>query len=164
MRDELKVGLQQDYFLYSREYPYRDVKRKVIAEKYMHDNKRGELTDYKFQCFNGKFDRVFCEGRFSKREVRYHYFDKDWNYLPYCPYSDIDQNELQLLRSKHFEEMIEIAEKLAYGIPEVRIDLYEINGKVYFGEMTLFSQSGWDTDITFEADKIMGEKIVLPQI
>ena len=59
--------------------------------------------------------------------------------------------------------MISIAEKLAIGIPEVRIDLYEINGQVYFGEMTFFSQSGWDTDITYEADKIMGERIVLPQ-
>ena len=57
----------------------------------------------------------------------------------------------------------EIAEKLAKGIPEVRIDLYEINGQVYFGEMTFFSQSRWDTDITYEADKIMGERIVLPQ-
>ena len=71
--------------------------------------------------------------------------------------------ELKRLRPKHFEEMIQIAEKLAYGIPEVRIDLYEINGRVYFGEMTFFSQSGWDTDITYEADKIMGEKIALPQ-
>ena len=59
--------------------------------------------------------------------------------------------------------MIAIAEKLSEGLPEVRIDLYEINGRVYFGEMTFFSQSGWDTDITYEADKAMGEKIILPQ-
>ena len=163
-REALKKGLQQNYFLYSREYPYRDVKRKIIAEEFMHDDEKGELMDYKLQCFNGKFDSVFlCEGRFTKRGVRYHYFDKNWNYLPYCPYPDVDQMELKRLRPKHFEEMIEIAEKLAYGIPEVRIDLYEINGKVYFGEMTFFSQSGWDTDITYEADKIMGEKIALPQ-
>lgn len=163
-RRELNKGLQQDYFLYSREYPYRDVKRKIIAEKFMQDSDRGELTDYKLQCFNGKFDSVFlCEGRFSSRGVRYHYFDRHWNYLPYCPYPDLDVSELKKLRPQNYDEMISIAEKLAEGIPEVRIDLYEINGQVYFGEMTFFSQSGWDTDITYEADKEMGEKIVLPQ-
>ena len=70
---------------------------------------------------------------------------------------------MKKLRPQNYDEMISIAEKLAKGIPEVRIDLYEINGQVYFGEMTFFSQSGWDTDITYEADKIMGERIVLPQ-
>lgn len=162
-RRNLKKGLQQNYFLYSREYPYRDVKRKIIAEQFMRDEKKGELTDYKLQCFNGKFDSIFlCEGRFSKRGVRYHYFDKDWHYLPYCPYPDINESELSNLRPEHFDEMIEIAETLAKGIPEVRIDLYEINGRVYFGEMTFFSQSGWDTDITYDADLIMGKKIILP--
>ena len=58
--------------------------------------------------------------------------------------------------------MIEIAEKLSQGVPEARIDLYEINGKVYFGEITLFSQSGFDIDITYEADMILGEKLILP--
>lgn len=161
-RHDLKKGLQQNYFLYSREYPYRDVKRKIIAEQFMQDEKRGELIDYKLQCFNGKFDSIFlCEGRFSKRGVRYHYFDKDWHYLPYCPYPDVNESELNSLRPEHFNEMIEIAETLAKGIPEVRIDLYEINGRVYFGEMTFFSQSGWDTDITYDADLIMGKKIIL---
>lgn len=163
-RLELNKGMQQNYFLYSREYPYRDVKRKIIAEKFMQDRDRGELTDYKLQCFNGKFDSVFlCEGRFTSRGVRYHYFDRNWNYLPYCPYSDLDVSELNKLRPQNYDEMIAIAEKLSEGIPEVRIDLYEINGRVYFGEMTFFSQSGWDTDITYEADKAMGEKIILPQ-
>lgn len=163
-RYELNKGLQQNYFLYSREYPYRDVKRRIIAEKFMQDRDRGELTDYKLQCFNGKFDSVFlCEGRFTSRGVRYHYFDRNWNYLPYCPYPDLDVSELKKLRPQNYDEMISIAEKLAKGIPEVRIDLYEINGQVYFGEMTFFSQSGWDTDITYEADKIMGERIVLPK-
>lgn len=165
VRNKLNKGLQQNYFLYSREYPYKDVKRRIIAEKFMKDGSRGELTDYKLQCFNGKFDSVFlCEGRFSSRGVRYHYFDKNWNYLPYCPYPDLNISELTSLRPHNYDEMIEIAEKLAKGIPEVRIDLYEINGQVYFGEMTFFSQSGWDTDITYEADKAMGEKITLPII
>ena len=134
-----------------------------IKEIYKINGTKAKLV-VRAEAFNGKFDSVFlCEGRFSSRGVRYHYFDRNWNYLPYCPYPDLDVSELKKLRPQNYDEMISIAEKLAEGIPEVRIDLYEINGQVYFGEMTFFSQSGWDTDITYEADKIMGEKIVLPQ-
>ena len=141
----------------------------IIAEEYMEEEGASELSsepvlnDYKLQCFDGKFDNVFvAEGRFSERGVRYHYFDRDWNYIPYCPYDDIDLSALQMLRPEHYEEMIEIAEKLSAGLPELRVDLYEINRRVYFGEMTLYSQSGFDTDITPEADLILGSKLTLP--
>ena len=60
--------------------------------------------------------------------------------------------------------MIEISEKLSTGLPELRVDLYEIAGKIYFGELTFFSQSGFDTDITHEADCILGTKLILPNL
>ena len=166
---KIERSLGRNYYYRYREWPYKDVHPMIIAEEYMEEEGASELSsepvlnDYKLQCFDGKFDNVFvAEGRFSERGVRYHYFDRDWNYIPYCPYDDIDLSALQMLRPEHYEEMIEIAEKLSAGLPELRVDLYEINRRVYFGEMTLYSQSGFDTDITPEADLILGSKLTLP--
>ena len=168
-RVKINQSLQRNYYYQFREWPYKDVKPRIIAEEYFEDpstmvpGHEPVLNDYKLQCFDGKFDNIFvAEGRFSKRGVRYHYFDRDWNYIPYCPYDDIDLAALQMLRPKNYEKMIEIAEKLSAGLPELRVDLYEINGRVYFGEMTFYSQSGFDTDITPEADRILGGKLALP--
>ena len=151
-----------------REYPYNSIKPRIIAEKYLentYSNSEGHLSipnDYKLQCFDGKFDNIFvAEGRFSKRGVRYHYFDRNWNYLPYSTYDNLDHSFLQNLKPKCFEEMIEIAEKLSAGFPQMRVDLYEVDGKVYFGELTFFTQSGFDTSITHEADCLLGEKLRL---
>lgn len=164
VRSELKKGLQSDYYSFSREWPYSKVPRKVICEallEYKDINK--PIEDYKFMCFNGVVDSVFiCEGRFSKRGVRFHYFDREWNYLPYCPYPDIDPSTFTMPKPKNYAEMVRIAETLSKGYPALRIDLYNIDGKIYFGEITLFTQSGFDTTITYDADKKMGEKYVLP--
>lgn len=162
-------SLRNNFYYRYREWPYKNVKPRILAEEYLEDastNVQGHapvLNDYKLQCFDGKFDNIFvAEGRYSKRGVRYHYFDRNWNYIPYCPYDDIDKSSLQALRPRCYEEMIDIAEKLSEGLPQLRVDLYEINGKVYFGEMTFYSQSGFDTDITHEADCILGSKLILP--
>ena len=168
-KKRLSNSLKRNFYYRYREWPYKNVKPMIIAEKYMEEsepNKQASthvLNDYKLQCFDGKFDNIFvAEGRFSKRGVRYHYFDRDWNYIPYCPYDDLDVNALDILRPYNLETMIEIAEKLSAGLPELRVDLYEIEGRVYFGEMTFYSQSGFDTDITPEADRILGSKLTLP--
>ena len=168
-KQKIERSLGRNYYYRYREWPYKDVHPLIIAEEYMEEQGAAELSsepvlnDYKLQCFDGKFDNIFvAEGRFSERGVRYHYFDRDWNYIPYCPYVDIDLSALQMLRPKNYEEMIEVAEKLSAGLPELRVDLYEINGRVYFGEMTFYSQSGFDTDITPEADRILGSKLTLP--
>ncbi len=162
-KKKLVRGLQDDYFVLSKEWPYSQVKRRIIAEELLeYKDSQRSLEDYKFQCFNGVVDNVFiCEGRFSKRGVRYHYFDREWNYLPYCPYPDVDSHTFTWPKPEHFEEMLRIAENLSAGFPEVRVDLYNVDGKIYFGELTLFSQSGLDTDITREADMNMGKKLHL---
>ena len=167
----LNKSLSKNYFYWCREWAYKDIKPLIIAEKYMENLSTSTsvqvpvLNDYKLQCFDGKFDNIFvAEGRFSERGVRYHYFDHNWNYIPYCPYDDINIHDLEKLKPSCFEEMIEIAEKLSEGLPELRVDLYEITGKVYFGELTFYSQSGFDTDITHEADCILGSKLILPNL
>ena len=162
--DELRQGLARDYYSFSREWPYSKVKRRIICEKLLeYKDTSKSIEDYKFMCFNGKVDNVFiCEGRYSNRGVRYHYFDRDWNYLPYCPYDDVDPDTFSLPKPENYEEMITVAEKLSQGYPALRIDLYNIDGKIYFGEITLFTQSGFDTTITHEADVLMGNKFIIP--
>lgn len=165
-RARINSSLKHNYYYRFREWPYKDVKPRIIAEAFMEDpDSPSGLNDYKLQCFDGKFDNIFvAEGRFSQRGVRYHYFDRDWNYIPYCPYDNLDVNTLDVLRPKCYEEMIEIAEKLSAGLSQLRVDLYEIDGKVYFGELTFYSQSGFDTTITHEADNILGSKLTLPAL
>ncbi|MBR3079603.1 MAG: glycosyl transferase [Prevotella sp.] len=168
VRKRINRSMKRDYFLYAREWPYKDVKHAIIAEELIRDNALPDnhiLNDYKLHCFYGKFDCAFvCEGRFSSRGVRYHYFDKDWTYLPYCPYEGLNTEELNRLKPQNYGLMISLAEKLSAGIPEVRVDFYEVNGNILFGEMTFFSQMGFDTTITREADEILGSKLILPKL
>ena len=169
VKKQLSAALKRNYYYRFREWPYKDIRPRIIGEKYMEQSEddsgtaSGGLNDYKLQCFNGKFDNVFvAEGRNTERGVRFHYFDREWNYIPYCPYDKIDFMELQSLKPQNWDLMIEIAETLSKDLIQLRVDLYEIHGKVYFGEMTFFSNSGFDTDITPEADRILGSKLELP--
>ena len=168
-KQKITSSQKYNYYYKYREWPYKNVKPRIIIESYLEEqkgsnnNENGLLNDYKLQCFDGRFDNIFvAEGRFSKRGVRFHYFDKGWNYLPYSPYIDVDIRDLGKLKPRCLDEMIEISEKLSKGLPQLRVDLYEVNGRVYFGELTFYSQSGFDTDITADADKIMGDHLVLP--
>ena len=155
-------SLAFDYYYNSREWPYKNVKPRIIAEQYMENADGSAIDDYKIQCFDGVVDNIMvCVGRFEKSGVRYHYFDKEWNYLPYCPYEGVSSENISIAPPDHLKEMLEIAEKLSKGIPQLRVDLYEIKGQVYFGELTFFTSSGFDTTITEEADKILGKKLVL---
>ena len=133
-------SLKKNYYKKWREWPYKNVKPRIIIENYLGEN----ILDYKIQCFNGKIDNILvCEGRDTKRGVRYHYFDTSWNYLNYCPYKDIDVNELKKLKPQNFKKMLDIAQKLSAGYPEMRVDLYNILGKIYFGEITFFTNGGF---------------------
>lgn len=154
----IESSLKRNYFYDNREWPYKNIKPRIIVEKYIGDN----INDYKIQCFNGNVDSIFvCEGRNNSDGVRYYYFDKDWNYLNYCNYSDIDFEHLKTLKPKHLNEMIEISKKLSHGFTQLRVDLYEINDKIYFGELTLYTNAGFDTTISRKADNEMGSRLVI---
>lgn len=156
-------SLSNSFYWSSREWPYKGVKPRIIAEKYITPDGKENLDDYKMLCFNGKFDNVMvCEGRHTKRGVRFYHFDREWNFLPYVHYDDLEPVDFNKLKPQNYEKMIEIAEKLCKGFPEVRIDLYNVNGKIYFGEITLYQASGYDMDFTDEAQIILGDKIILP--
>ncbi len=158
----LRKGLRQDYYLGSREYAYKDIPRKIIAEKYMEDAETKELRDYKFFCFDGEPKILFiASGRLQGEEsVTFDFFDMDYNHLPFT--NGHPNAKVLPEKPKCFEEMKQLAAKLSMGMPHVRIDFYEVNGHVYFGEFTF---SHWGGLVPFNPDDWdykLGEMISLP--
>lgn len=157
---ELRKGLKQDYYLTGREWPYKDVPRKIIAEKYMEDVS-GDLKDYKFYCFNGEMKFVMINSdRNTSRPTRADYFDRDFNWLDFT--WEYSHAEVHPKKPEQFEKMVAIVEKLAKGLPHIRVDLYDCNGKIYFGELTFFDGSGFDKIEPLEWDYKIGKLLKLP--
>ena len=152
--------MKTDYaFTNSLQLHYRDIKRKIIAEKYLETN-LGELQDYKFLCFDGK--PCFCWvdlGRYSKHTRTV--FDMNWKLQPWTQASYGIAN-YDIPMPKNFDMMIDIANILSKGFSHVRVDLYNIDGKIYFGEMTFTNGSGLDPIIPKEYDKVLGDYWKLP--
>lgn len=161
-KKKISASLKENYYWHSREWPYKNVPPRIIGEKYMENEDGSAIRDYKIQCFHGRADHILvCTDRYSDSGVKYFYFDRNWKFLPYCKQGENASEAAKIDPPERLEEMIEIAEKLSEGIPELRVDLYEIGGKIYFGELTFFSSSGFDQTITKEADKILGEKMII---
>lgn len=159
----LQKSLDTNYYWSCREWPYKDVKALVFAEEYLEtDSASQELTDYKVMCFDGTAQCVFtCTDR-AKNDLRVDFFDLDWNHLPFTrhyPNADSAPEEPSALH-----EMISMAERLATGIPFVRCDFYEVEGRVYFGEMTFYPGSGFEEFEPECWDQKLGNLIVLPEI
>lgn len=172
VKDKYKINMQRakrmfddwmktDYaFTNSLQLHYRDIKRKIIAEKYLETN-LGELQDYKFLCFDGK--PCFCWvdlGRYSKHTRTV--FDMNWKLQPWTQASYGIAN-YDIPMPKNFDMMIDIANILSKGFSHVRVDLYNIDGKIYFGEMTFTNGSGLDPIIPKEYDKVLGDYWKLPK-
>ena len=140
VKKELTLGLKENYYKMGREWPYKNVKPRIIAEKYMVDESGTELKDYKFLCFNGKVKLIeYHTGRFSGNHTQ-DFYDEKWNK------TDISQegtiSDFVVEKPLMFDEMVRLSEILAENIPHVRIDWYQINDKIYFGEITFFDSSG----------------------
>ena len=159
---ELRIGLNQNYYLLNREWPYKNIPRKIICEQYMEDSsQKDSLTDYKFFCFNGVADCVMvCLDRFSG-DTKFYFFDKNWELKRLNIRGKNAPKGFTIPKPVCMDEMFRIAEKLSAGLPFSRIDLYECNGKVYFGEITFFPDSGFDANLLPETDQYFGEMIDL---
>lgn len=142
VKNDLRKGLKQDYYLTGREWPYKNVPRKIIAEKYMEDVS-GELLDYKFMVFNGEVKCTFvASDRYSPEGLHVTFYDNDWNIMPFERHYPRVKDPLP--QPKCFDEMKELAVKLAKNLPFVRVDFYEVKGKIYFGELTFFPGGGYE--------------------
>lgn len=158
-RKKLKRSLDSDIYTFYREWPYKDVPKKIIAEEYV-ESEDGDLRDYKFFCFNGepKFLKVDF-GRFIEHHANY--YDLEWNLLPFEE-TDAPRNpEHEEIKPDNFGQMIEFARKLSQGHKFLRVDLYNVNGKIYFGELTFYPASGLGTFNPQEWDWKLGDMLQL---
>lgn len=163
VRAGLNKGLQQDYYLTGREWPYKNVPRKIIAEKYMVDESGYELKDYKFMCFNGEVKCSFiCSDRYSKGGLHVTFFDRAWKVMPFERHYPALKEGLP--KPVNYDKMIELAEKLSKNIPFLRVDFYEVDGKIYFGELTFYPGNGMEEFTPEEWDYKLGEWIELPEV
>ena len=151
--------MKRNYYWKGREWPYKDVKPRIIAEQYMEDENTQDLKDYKIFCFAGepKFLFVASDRNVVDKEVKFDYFDMNFNKIP-MRQSVHPTSQYKIEKPIMFNEMISIARKLSRVIymPQVRIDLYVINGKIYFGEYTFFHHGGFVPFIPEEYDEIWG--------
>lgn len=159
--ETLKRSFKSLIYRTLREWPYKNIKRKVIAEAYLEDSITEELRDYKFFCFNGEVKYLFvATGRQKYSEPFFNFFDADYHSL------NIQQghprSEDLPAKPLCFDEMKVAASKLSKGLKQVRIDLYEVNGKVYFGEITFFHFAGVVPFNPEKWDYKFGEMIKLP--
>lgn len=153
--------LKRKYYDCNREWPYKNVKPRIIAEQYMEDSRSGELRDYKFFTFGGVPKVLYiAQGRGRGEPTVADFFDMEFNHLPFT--IDHDMAQVPPEKPENFELMQELAAKLSEGTPQLRVDFYEVDGKVYFGEMTFFHCSGTEAFHPESWDRKFGDWVVLP--
>lgn len=157
-KNKLQKSMENNWYSHSKEWHYKNVKPRIICQELIETSSGLPPVDYKILCFNGKPENIMvCIDRFT-RNLTYHFFDWQWKFLKY---NKMDPDNFEYPRPEKLEEMFRIAEKLSQGIILCRVDLYCENNKIYFGEITFFPDSGFDTDITSETDYYFGSKIDL---
>ncbi len=166
VKKKLRDSLHTNYYLMSREWPYKNVPRRILAEKYMEaisyeNGHKIDLKDYKFFCFGG--EPKYCQvigGRETKMVIDF--FDENWNHQPFHEPHDIPFADVTPAKPKNYEEMRKLAAILSEDKPFSRIDFYDINGKIYFGEITFFPTAGMGGFYPEEWDRKFGDLILLP--
>lgn len=165
VKKKLRKGLKRTYIIQNREYPYKNVPRRIIAEKYMQNGTDSELTDYKFFCFNGK--ARYCQVIADRHtDETIDFYDREWKHQPFIGLQPNAHHALTLHQAPdNYEIILNLVDKLAEKIasPFVRIDFYVINSHPYFGEITFFPASGIGVFKPQEWNLKLGEMIKLPQ-
>ncbi len=164
----LEMHLKNNYYLTAREWPYKNVKPRIFAEAYMKDESQAgrqveQLTDYKFFCFDGEVKALFIatDRADSSTETKFDFFDAEFNHLEIIqghPNADFPPQ-----KPAAFELMKQLASVLSKGIPQVRVDFYEVGNRIYVGELTLFHFSGNVPFKPEEWDYTFGSWIKLPE-
>lgn len=168
LREIANSWLTQEYdlygYIYGREWCYKDRTPKVLFERLLPRNENNDIPDYKLFCFDGK---VFClytmiEYTDNHENGKLGFFDRDFKLLPYHRF-DFAPIKEQIPAPKCFSQMVLIAEDLAKNFPHVRVDFYDVDGNVIFGELTFYNASGFTKFEPDEFDFIMGDRFILPE-
>lgn len=161
-KEELKKALKRSTYWFGREWPYKGLKPRIIAEPYLEDSECGELRDYKFFCFDGV---VKCYKVDFDRFISHHanYYDREGTLVEIgeqvCP----PDHSRDIKMPSNIGLMMELAEKLTQGYPFLRADFYNVNGNIYFGELTFFPDSGMGVFTYDDNDTLLGSWITLPE-
>jgi hypothetical protein len=160
-RESLKQWLKRDYSIAGREWPYREVPRRVLAEAFLPSENGARPDDYKFYCFDGKVQVILvCTNRI-KSHADYLYFDTALRPYRINEITADLADDYVLPATMHLDEMIALSERLSAGLKHIRVDLYDTPQGVRFGEMTLYDQSGFADDFSFAGDLKMGKLLNL---
>lgn len=155
----IRCWMRDDYWKHRAEINYKYIKKKIVIENYI-DNNGKQLEDYKFYCFNGKvLYTMVCLER-KEGHAKYYFFDRNWNLIPYSKDALKVDKKFKICKPQLLDKAIEYAEKLSAQFPFVRTDLYILDDKVYFGELTFTPAGGLDDDL-LDGDKEMGKLISL---
>lgn len=158
----ISTYLKRKYYYCHREWPYKNVPPRIIAEQYMSEDGNIELNDYKMMCFNGKVKATFvCTNRFNGNGLNVTFYNTKWERLPFERHYPVSKVDIE--KPKTYDEMVRLAERLSEKIPFVRADFYEIRGMVYFGELTFYPGSGLEEFSPEQWDKTIGEWLQLPE-
>ena len=164
-KEKIKRSLNNNYYYFGREWPYKHVQPRIIAEKYMEDKNSTELRDYKVLCFNGEPKLIeLHQGRFTERQTQ-DFYDTNWEKtdITQCGLSHYQITTDAYPRPDTLEKMLELSRILSKGIPHVRVDWYSVGDKLFFGELTFFDGSGFDPWDRMEDDLLLGSWITLPE-
>ena len=163
-KSKFREGLKRNYYYSDREWPYKNVEPRIIAEPYLDSLGREESLEFKFTCADGKLCfGTICHGiAHAKLSQRFNdSYDKDFNLMPWYAFYKMSDNPLTE-KPKHYDKMVELAEKLSEGIPSVRVDFYVHNDQIYFGEFTFYTWGGFLQFTPDEWDKKLSKYIKLP--
>lgn len=157
LKSRMRRSLKDDIYWNFAEWPYKNVVPTIFAEECIADNP----VDYKFYCFNGEVDSVMlCLDR-ETGHPKFYFFNKDWNLCRYNKLGKAAPEGFTIPKPEGMDRMFEIASKLSEGHPFLRVDLYNVEGRIYFGEMTFYPAGGFDGNRLRETDLYFGSKIDL---
>ena len=161
---KLRASLRQDYSRIAREWAYQNVPRRIIAEEYISELGNDDLLDYKMYSFHGEPKlTVVCSGRFSKSGTRMNFYDIDWKpmgiHFSHCPPLSTEHH-----KPETYDEMKRLTVKLSKECPFLRVDFYEIKGRLYIGELTLFPGAGFERFRPISKDYELGEWLHLETV
>lgn len=160
-RRKLEKSLKNNYYYYGREWPYKDVKPRIIAEELLESSSGCEIRDYKLHCINGKVRFLYVTSdRFNGNGLKADYFDENFEKLDIQ--WGLPNSSYTMEKPKNFELMKKIAEKFSKDIAVLRVDFFEVDGRVYIGELTFYDGSGF-AKINDDWDLKLGKMITLPR-
>lgn len=158
----LQKAMRQDVYYNYREWPYRNVRHRIIAEEYMISRGREGLADYKVHCFNGIPKIILvCRNRFKDRSFTSDFYSTDWKHLDLKRPSHDNPGGIE--PPEKLQTMLKLAEKLSAQIPFIRVDFYIVENRIYFGELTFFPASGLTPFVPESYDKLFGDWLIIPE-